>query len=293
MEAGYPAQLLHKRKGQLIPTHDIDHLMRFQNRWQAYKSIFGRDLLINQKLRVVKESLREYREWKQDSCQDPYITAIADLLELEKELPSIFFFQSMTKEDAGMDYDIRQKEAAVALKMVIDAGKTVGIHGSYPSYDKPDRLGQETWRLRELSGEPVTHGRQHYLRFEAGAGEHVPSLTVWQESGITDDYTLGFAEHVGFRCGTCHPYLLYDLTHDKPTDIIEHPLILMDGTLFDYMRLSQLDCQKTIQELYQRCMAVEGDFVILWHNHLLRRNFYPLYKKLYVPLIQQHISNKK
>ncbi len=293
LEAGFPAHKLQKRQGQLIPTHDIDHLMRFHSRWQAYKSIFGRDLLINHKPRVVKESLREYREWKQNSCHDPYITAIADLLELEKELPSIFFFQSMTSEDAGMAYDIRQKEAAAAWKMVVDAGKTVGIHGSYPSFDKPERLLQETWRLRELSGQPITYGRQHYLRFEAGADNRTPTLTAWVESGITDDFTLGFAEYAGFRCGTCHPYPLYDLVKDQTSYCIEHPLILMDGTLFDYMRLTYLDCQKLIQKLYRQCMDVEGDFVILWHNHLLRRNYYPLYKKLYVPLIQEHISNNK
>ncbi|MBR4136139.1 MAG: polysaccharide deacetylase family protein [Bacteroidales bacterium] len=292
IETGFPQEQIHPRKGRLIPTHDIDHLQRFTGRWQAMKSIFGRDLLINQRLRVVKESLREYREWKQDSCRDPYITAIQDLLELEKGLPSVFFFMAQTKEDTDAAYDITGKEAAEALRMVREAGKTIGLHGSYDSYNDGDRLIRETSLLEEQAGQAITCGRQHYLRFEAGTDLCLHSLKGWLDSHRTDDYTLGYAEYAGFRCGTCHPFPLYDLYNDCPSTCIEHPLILMDGTLFDYLRLSRNDSKAVIQHLYQRCMAVEGDFVILWHNHLLRRNYYPLYRDLYIPLIQQHLQNQ-
>ena len=292
VEAGFPQEHLHPGKGRLIPTHDIDHLMRFRNRWQALKSIFGRDLLIDRKLKVVRHSLREYRAWQKDSCQDPYITAIAELLELEKDLPAIFFFmaKSANHED-DIEYDITQKEVQEAIRMVLTSGKTVGLHGSYDSYNDGKLLMDQVSALQDACGQEITCGRQHYLRFEAGTDICLYSLKSWLDSHRTDDYTLGYAERAGFRCGTCHPYPLYDLHNDCPTTCIEHPLILMDGTLFDYMRLSRNDCQKLIQTLYQRCMAVEGDFVILWHNHLLRRIYHPLYEHLYKPLIQQHISN--
>lgn len=290
LEAGFPTHRLQKRQGRLIPTHDIDHLMRFTGQWQAMKSIFGRDLLIDHKLRVVRHSLREYREWKQDRCRDPYITAIQDLVEMEKGLPAIFFFMAQTAAEQDAAYDISAKETAAALRMVNDAGMTIGLHGSYDSYDDEQLLNAQRQRLQNASGQPVTCGRQHYLRFEAGASGRQPSLEVWQKSGITDDYSLGYAEYPGFRCGTCHPYPLYDLQNDRASSCIEHPLILMDGTLFDYLRLSLQDCKSLIQKHYNSCMAVEGDFVILWHNHLLRRIFYPLTQHLYKPLIQQHLS---
>ncbi|MBQ1819611.1 MAG: hypothetical protein II120_05360, partial [Bacteroidales bacterium] len=111
------------------------------------------------------------------------------------------------------------------------------------------------------------------------------SLDLWQDAGITDDYTLGFAERCGFRCGTCHPYPLYDVRHDKVTDIIEHPLIVMDGTLFDYMKLSVEDARALTQRLKQRCLDVEGDFVILWHNHATTREMKPYYEGVYLPAI--------
>ncbi len=287
LEAGFPAHRLQKRQGQIIPTHDIDHLLRFTSRAQAFKSIFGRDLLIDHELRVVKHSLSEYHEWKQDSRRDPYITAIQELVEMEKGLPAIFFFMAQTTAEQDAAYDIRAKETAVALQIVKDAGMTIGLHGSYDSYNNEPLLCAQVQRLQDASGQPVTCGRQHYLQFEAGTSRRQSSLTVWQKCGITDDYTLGYAEYPGFRCGTCHPFPLYDLQNDKATNCIEHPLIVMDGTLFDYMHLSLQDCKAVIQKHYNSCMAVEGDFVILWHNHLLRRKYRPLYEQLYVPFIQQ------
>ena len=141
------------------------------------------------------------------------------------------------------------------------------------------RLESELGTIQET----VTAGRQHYLR--TFFSDDPNSLDLWQEAGITDDYTLGFAERCGFRCGTCHPYPLYDVRNDRVTDIIEHPLIVMDGTLFDYMKLSVDDSCTLTQRLKQRCFDVEGDFVILWHNHATTREFEPYFNSVYLPLL--------
>ena len=49
------------RPPRIVPTHDMDILCRFTSRWQALKSIFGRDLLINRDLKMVWESIKSYR----------------------------------------------------------------------------------------------------------------------------------------------------------------------------------------------------------------------------------------
>ena len=69
------------------------------------------------------------------------------------------------------------------------------------------------------------------------------------------------------------------------TDIIEHPLIVMDGTLFDYMKLSVEEAKKLVMRLKKRCFDVEGDFVILWHNHATTREFEPYFREVYLPAI--------
>lgn len=276
------------RKPKIVPTHDIDLLYRFETPFQSLKSIFGRDLLINRDLKMVRKSMADYRAWKQDFFQDPYIQSIFELAEKEHAagLEPVFFFKSLVEGDEDVSYDIRDLRMLQIWKGIRQNGGVIGLHGSLNSADEAGRLSVERQRLsaelRSLSLD-VTAARQHYLR------AHFPgtpnSLDLWQQSGITDDYTLGFAERCGFRCGTCHLYSLYDVRNDHVTDIIEHPLIVMDGTLFDYMKLPVEKAKALVMRLKQRCFDVEGDFVVLWHNHTSTREFEPYFREVYLPAI--------
>ena len=281
------------RQSQVVPTHDVDHLFRFHGSWQAFRSIFGRDLLINRRLSDVRTSWREYRACHRDPSKDPYVLAVDELIEQSKarNLKSVFFFKALHFLEPDCTYNVGDAVVRGCVERILQAGMEVGIHGSYESYADPERFSVEKSRLNQIMRQEVTAGRQHYLRFACDTPACPPptehavrtgTLQVWAQNGITDDYTLGFAEQVGFRCGTCHPYPLYDLEKDEPTTVVEHPLIVMDGTLWDYMNLSVEQSNEMIARLRRRCAAVEGDFVILWHNHLLGRNYSDAYKTIYL-----------
>ena len=303
-----PNITIRPRAFRFIPTHDIDILHRFTGGFQAYKSIYGRDLLINHSLGDVRKSLQEYRDWKDDHLKDPYISAIQELIQLSQQhhLSSIFFFKAIVPEESDCTYDITGEDVRFAIQQIRNAGMEVGLHGSYNSYNDSACYLKEMSRLEQVIGARVASGRQHYLRFslqrnifsyqnrsiyttqEVASSQvsHQNTLQVWQEAGLQHDYTLGYAEQPGFRCGTCHPYPLYDLDNDEPTDIVEHPLIVMDGSLFDYLKLGIADSNQLIDRLLGRCRAVEGDFVILWHNHLLSRNYRSRFEEVYVHLLR-------
>ena len=276
------------RTPRVVPTHDIDLLYRFETQFQSLKSIFGRDLLINRDLKMVRKSLAGYRAWKQDFYQDPYIQSILEFAKMEHEagLEPVFFFKALVEGDEDVTYDIRDVRMLRIWKEIKKNSGIIGLHGSYKSAGEGGRLRMERKRLESELGtlqETVATGRQHYLR--TFFSDDPNSLDLWQEAGITDDYTLGFAERCGFRCGTCHPYPLYDVRNDRVTDIIEHPLIVMDGTLFDYMKLPVEDAKELVIKLKQRCFDVEGDFVVLWHNHATTREFEPYFNSVYLPLL--------
>ena len=278
------------RTPRIVPTHDIDNLCRFKSRFQALKSIFGRDLLINRDMAMVKRSWQEYRKWKTDNFEDPYIQAIMELATKEHDagLEPVFFFKASYDGEDDATYDIRDVRLQRIWNHLDNKQVIVGLHGSYGSVEKDGLLRMEKERLdkrMDILDSPVTCSRQHYLRTRFYTDEHPNTLDIWQEANIKNDYTLGFAERCGFRCGTCHPYPLYDVRHDKVTDIIEHPLIVMDGTLSDYMKLSVEDARALTQRLKQRCFDVEGDFVILWHNHATTREFESYYAGVYLPLL--------
>ena len=274
------------RTPRIVPTHDIDILYRFTGRFQAWKSILGRDLLINRSLSMVWESIKSYRNWKIRPSLDPYVEAIDEFLfqEEKRKLSSIFFFKATEKGHPDATYDVQDPILHEIIRVIMAPGyHQIGLHGSYPSANDLQCLQKEKQNLSKLCDEEVRISRQHYLR--TFFADDPNSLDLWRDAGITDDYTLGFAERCGFRCGTCHPYPLYDVRHDKVTDIIEHPLIVMDGTLFDYMKLSVEDARSLTQRLKQCCLDVEGDFVILWHNHATTREMKPYYEGVYLPAI--------
>ncbi len=276
------------RKPKIVPTHDIDLLCRFETPFQSLKSIFGRDLLINRDLTMVRKSLEGYRAWKKDFYKDPYIQAIIGFAQKEHAvgMQPLFFFKSLYEGDEDVTYDIRDVRLLQIWKEVMKNGGVIGLHGSLKSAEEIGRLRMERQRLEKELGsftEDVTVVRQHYLRAHFVGTPN--SLDFWQESGTCDDYTLGFAERCGFRCGTCHPYPLYDVRNDRVTDIIEHPLIVMDGTLFDYMKLSVDEAKDLALKLKQRCLDVEGDFVFLWHNHTTTREFERYYEEVYMSLV--------
>ncbi|MBC7885096.1 MAG: hypothetical protein H7X99_06450 [Saprospiraceae bacterium] len=57
------------------------------------------------------------------------------------------------------------------------------------------------------------------------------TLEILQKAGMNADHSLGYRTRIGYRCGTGFPYSLYNLTNESMTDIVEHPLVIMDQCL--------------------------------------------------------------
>ena len=72
----------------------------------------------------------------------------------------------------------------------------------------------------------VTGVRYHYLR-----ALYHETLPLLEQAGFTYDTTMAFAEHEGFRCGCSFPFRPYSLAEERPLDLVELPLAVMDGTL--------------------------------------------------------------
>jgi hypothetical protein len=80
------------------------------------------------------------------------------------------------------------------------------------------------------------------------------------------DSSVGFHDRAGFRAGTCRPFTVFDIEQRKALDLQERPLIVMDGTLWVRMGLSQPEALAAIQRYAQRCRESAGTLTLLWHN---------------------------
>ena len=75
----------------------------------------------------------------------------------------------------------------------------------------------------------------------------------WNDAGFDYDTTLNHAEHAGFRCGTCHPFPLWDFAKRRMLKVKECPLVLMDASLLakQYMGCETKEALSTIRFIRQ------------------------------------------
>ena len=162
----------------------------------------------------------------------------------------------------------------------------IGLHPSYRAIDEPERFARETRRLaralERVGAPPPVSVRQHYLRFDPAA---TPRLQAG--SGFRIDSTLGFSEQEGFRRGTCLPFPLYDLEADRPLDIWEMPLAVMDSTLFGYRNLNAEAAIRSTFELMETCRRYGGAFVGLWHPVLGDEIDFPGWKRHFLATLDE------
>lgn len=196
--------------------------------------------------------------------KDPYDT-FDYLLDIQKkyELKSIYFFLLA-------DYGFNDKNIAHTSKRFQALVKTmadyvkVGIHPSWASNADSHKLSKEINRLEAIVNREVIRSRQHFLRLD------LPSTyRRLINLGILQDYTMGYASHVGFRAGTSIPFYFYDLDMEMQTSLMVYPFAVMDGTLNEYMELPVDDAQYLVKELLDHVKEVEGVFTSLWHNETL------------------------
>lgn len=65
----------------------------------------------------------------------------------------------------------------------------------------------------------------------------------------------------------CHPFKPFSLNTNHEIDILEFPLMVMDGTLdHTYMRLDNKRKWEFVKMLIDRVAACHGLFALLWHN---------------------------
>lgn len=270
--------------GKLLLTHDIDILFRFGNWAKNLRTIIGGDLIARHSLPMMIKSFKQLQRCKQNRFLDPYIIAIANLMQIvPDDSDEIFFFKALCEGEKDCTYDINSKEVRYLLQTIVGNRKRIGLHGSYDSYNQPKLFQTEKERMEQCTGEPIKLHRQHFLRFNA-----TETPRIWSEAGITDDYTLGYAEQEGFRCGTCHPFPLYDLTNDRPLDVMEHPLIAMDTTFIIHRRQSISATLQKLCQLLQTCLDAEGECTLLWHSTSTEREFSVWYNRVYLPFIRHY-----
>jgi hypothetical protein len=175
-------------------------------------------------------------------------------------------------------YDLCDPRLRSTIAKVKSQDVEMGIHPSYASYESRERFEVEVATLRDVLGESHVGGRQDYLRWDP------QSWVRWDEIGLAYDSSVGFADHVGFRAGTCYPFRPWLLSQKKQAQLVEIPIWTVDSTLRSYMKL---DADRALEKMLQAvrlCRALGGVFALAWHNTFLMD---PGYARAFVTLLDE------
>ena len=244
---------------EIIPTFDIDNVYAYQWKKGIRKWVSSaRDVIKGDRQRIL-----ERRDVLKGEKKDPYDT-FEDILTIQKAGFAVRMFW-LLGDYAKFDRNVSHKDPRhQTLIKSMSESCIIGIHPSYKSNSYEYYLHEEKERLEEIIHQPVEHSRQHFLKLKIAV-----TYPILIEQGVRHDYTMGFAEHVGFRAGTARPFQWFDLTRNKPTELIIHPFAYMDGTLNEYMKLTPEEATQVILKLYKEIEKYGGDFLCVWHNETI------------------------
>jgi hypothetical protein len=183
-------------------------------------------------------------------------------LEGERAARSTFFVMAGHRHAAdGASPETYERLRPRLVEVLRDGGAEIGLHGSYTAAEDASVLAQEKRSLEGLAG-PVSGQRYHYLRVDPHT-----NLAPLDELGFAYDSSLGFASAVGFRAGIAHPFRPWDLARDRPLDLVEIPLALMDASFEErYLGLSATQAEPVLDRLVEQAAERGGGFAVLWHT---------------------------
>ena len=222
---------------------------------------------------------------------DPYNTFdwLMEVSEANNLKSAFYFICGRTYPSKDADYEIDHPVIRDLLRRIHSRGHDIGLHPSYNTFRDPLALWREADRLRRVCAEEgIEQGqwgaRMHYLRWAQPT-----TMSALDDAGMTYDSTLGYADHAGFRCGTCHEYPAFDALKQKQLSLRLRPLIAMESSVIDevYMGLGVgKGAEYEFMKLKKRCNLVNGCFSLLWHNsYLVKNDARLLYRRVTEPTI--------
>ncbi len=246
-----------KNTYQFIPTYDIDIAYDYKGKG-FFRTIGGYvRSLIKRDIKSIKERTKVLTGQKKDTF-DTY-TYLINLHKKYNIKPYYFFLVG--------DYGLKDKNLSIfntSYQQLIKKLGDYGINGVHPSYNSNydiNKLKEEIRRLSSVLNRKIKHSRQHYIKL------NIPyTYQKLIEVGITKDYSMGYASHIGFRAGICSPFLFYDLDREEISKILITPFAVMDCTLKEYMKLNTNNSFERVKSLIDEVHKVNGLFITLWHN---------------------------
>jgi len=244
-----------KQNFELILTHDVDHIsIPFLEKLLT----FGGDLV---KRFDLKKSLWHFTHLFYNPIDSfSFLMSVSE----SKGIKSRFYFKAKYLEKSFLGTTVKSKSRIITLIAEIKKrGHIIGFHPDIPTYTNEIKWKEERIEIEDRFKVKLIEGRQHYLMMA------IPNtLIIWNNLGMEMDSTLGYHDIEGFRCGTGNKFHLFDFLNRKKLDLLECPLIVMDGTLHVYRSMSIEQARGIIFYYLSLGKKFSMPITLLFHNSI-------------------------
>lgn len=260
LKGWYPQLIFKEKKFSTTFTYDID---------VAY-AYLGRGILVNSGNFLKDIFTFKFRQIKERHAvlskriKDPFDTYTHIMEQKKSNGHKLLFFFLLGPKNKFNRNLLPSNKVLQHLIAEIAEKENIGIHPSYFTDTDYSLLQKEKKLMEFISRKKIVSSRQHYLKL---AFPETYSNLI--KSGITDDYTLAFAELPGFRAGTCTSFSFYNLLTDEETRLRIHPNTFMEGTFIEDLKMNPDETFPVMKKLINEIKKVNGHFLSIWHNHTL------------------------
>lgn len=276
IECTWPGIILKQHNFSMQLSHDVDQpsLYAFKP-WVAVARMMAGHLIKRKDFRsfITAPYVKLFTQ-KELIYADPFNTFdwLMDVSERNNIKSTFYFICGRTNAYYDADYELGHPVIRSLMRRIHRRDHKIGLHPSYNTYQDIQALKKEADHLRSICNEEGIYqaewgARMHYLRWQQ-------SITPYalDYAGLSYDASLGYADHIGFRCGTCFEYPTFDPVSQKELTVRSRPLIMMEGSLIAEQYMGQgsgLIALQSALALKDKCRSVGGQFSLLWHNSYL------------------------
>ena len=192
--------------------------------------------------------------------RDPYNTfkwIINKQKQLRKKFSVFFLIGDYSTYDKNIS--INKKSFVSLIKSVADYSR-VGLKVSYFALEDFKVLKREKQKMESIINTSLEASRNSFSKLNLpNSYRHLIELE------INEDFTMGYVNEMGFRAGTCTPFLFYDIDYEIQTPLLVHTFHMMDYALLSHASL--LDKKETLMRLIHKIKQVNGTFTPVFHNY--------------------------
>ena len=258
--------VLKKKFPNLITTHqsyayistiDIDNAYKYKQKGVMrtiggyLKSIatFNKQELIDRTLVLLKKE------------KDPF-DSYQYQLEIQKKynLKVIYFYLLGDYGVNDKNHPSNNTNFQKLIKHLSDYSKP-GIHPSFGSNGNTHQVKIEMNRLAKITHRDIFDSRQHFSMFK-----FPDTYFALLEVGITDDYSMGYANYNGFRASICTPFYWYDLDDELETGLKIHSYCLSETSLRYKDHANMDNLESLAKALIDEVKKHHGELITIFHN---------------------------